>query len=623
VVINLDNYRKVKRIIDSERPYSARNDPVYGWHPYQAKKPPNIVRKCLEIALESFEDLDGKRPIVCDPFAGSGIHGGESLKLGAKVALLDICPLSIEIIKWTLMPVTTDLLADFEKVFKRAVVDPLKPLEEDFYTTSCPICGGKGIGLEYRYDCVNDAEHPADRKWKLKAVKYRCDSCRVKAWKILQGHDLLNPPKDMKTKKVSSLDESGFDDFTGRKVLNWKLIQNTRINVYEDMFVEDLYTGRALRFLTYLTKAMNQINNDTYRDLARAVVSSALHLLRITDYKRQVPQNFYIPKRDAVELNAVRVLVSRLKKFIHSKMASLNRFWSGLTEHQDISHWLARDFSELEEKDSARVFIKLADVREISNHVAFADIIHTDPPYADQVPYLEYYAPYFAWLGLISYNEWLNLMRREIIISDSPVRDKSNIDNYSIDFYTAFKEVSKIMTRGRTVLQLWYACRDEKHWSALMDQLNKLGFERIAQSSIIPRRVHTWKEVISKAQNPQAAVRSSEVLRHYIYLGEEKKPVRPAYEAVPKIFVEYALDCLSRTDSITYQELLYGFILWFLDRFDVPPPKINYLKIIEESGALEIREVEEKVGSTSGKLRLVVPTGRTIARQTFLEEWQS
>ena len=463
--INLSEYSSLEALEDV-KPKAARDDPLYGWHPYQAKKPPNIVNICLSAAKKSLNREGRDRLMMVDPFAGSGVHGGEALSLGIFTISLDLCPLSTQIMKRTLAPLKEASKGRLIQTFDR-FMERLREKAIDAYVVKCPSYGGPAIGLEYRYRCLNDAEHPGEREWFLKAVKYNCPSCG-RGWKVLRGYKIMNPPTRMDIRVVDARfqDESGFEDsYDISRAPRSRMLKNTRINVYDDMYVSHLYPRRALNILAEAKRIIWEYagNDPEVGEFLKAVFSSALHLAKITDYKRQAPQHFYIPKRDAVELNLLVVFKKKFKDFIRAKNEVNNRIWTkpNMTEYVDT--WLGKDFSDLDSGKSP-LLILLGDAKELSKYVSYCDIVHTDPPYADQVPYLELYAPYFAWLDLMSYRDWMRLLQEEIILSGSPERDKSSVDSYAGMFYTAFNELGKIAKRGETILQLWYACKDTLYW---------------------------------------------------------------------------------------------------------------------------------------------------------------
>ena len=620
--VNLSEYSRLE-VLEDVKPKAPRDDPLYGWHPYQAKKPPNIVNMCLLVAKESL-NLEGRdRLIMVDPFAGSGVHGGEALSLGIFTVLLDLCPLSTQIMKWTLAPLKEASKCRLIQTFDK-FMDKLKEKMMDAYMVKCPSCGGSAIGLEYRYDCLNDAEHPAEREWFLKAVKYNCPSCGT-AWKILRGYKIMNPPKEMNVHVVDApfRDESGFEDYYDVSgAPKWRMLKNTRINVYDDMYVSHLYTKRTLNILAEAKRIIweHAGNDPEIGEFLKAVFSSTLHLAKITDYKRQAPQHFYIPKKDAVELNLLSVFEKKFNDFINAKREANSRIWTKPDMVEYIDTWLGKDFSDLDSGKSPLLILH-GDAKELSKYVSYCDIVHTDPPYADQVPYLELYAPYFAWLDLISYQDWMKLLQEEIILSDSPERDKSSVDSYAGMFYAAFNEVGRIAKKGETILQLWYACRDTLFWRALVDQLNKLGFRRIIKSNLIPRAVRTWKEVITLAEDPLAAVRSAEILRHYVYTGKPVSPIALTAHQVASQFIEFTENMLKSRGKASYSQLLYGFYVDFLDRFDTPPPDIDYMYTLVNSDIFEIVEDEVRVGRMRYKVKYVVLKGTGISKQSYLDSW--
>lgn len=596
--------------IDTIVPEDPRFHKIYGAHVYWAKKPANIVAYCIE-------NLSFPGDIVLDPFAGVGVVPIEALRLRRKGIGIDLCPLAVFIMEKSVMPCDESTIRAYKEKFSKIKGHLWGELNSpgylrELYRATCPVCSNGGaVTIESRYDCLNNEEHPRYRKWKLKAIKTYCEKCNTKAWKILRGSHVKEiwekgrSKVKMIVKKVDSLKSEedfikGLEDEAFKiNPPNWKLLTNTRINVHEGMTLIDIYTKRNLLALSAIKKEIYQLGESNETEMLKYAFSCNLHRARMTDYKRASPQNYYIPKSDMTELNVWISFEEKIKEVEESKRYIWDHIWKHL-DH-DVEKWNAEDFSEVE-KDKW-IMIKKWDAKKLNELIPKRSIqyVHTDPPYADQVPYFEVAVPWIAWLELESEQEWLNQMKQEVILSDSPERPEKlrttteGIKGYSKDFFEAFTNLKDILLTGKW-LSVWYCCSNEDYWRALTDHLNKLGFERI-KSQVIVRAVTTFKQVITKAKNPLAAVREQELLRHYKHVEKEVPIYKVPLDEAVKLFLDTAIKVISAKGEATTGEIIVAFLTRCLDTYDNPPPDYDYVSLLKEDRSrFEVITTRTQVG---------------------------
>jgi DNA modification methylase len=599
--------------VDALKPEDPRFHPIYGVHVYWAKKFPNIIRTCIKTFTK-------EKDIVLDPFAGSGVTPIEALILGRKAIAFDICPLSCYIMEKILEPIPPEQLAELKRTFeivKKKLWGTAKKwmYVKELYRTRCPLCGSRqAITLEARYDSINEAENPIKREWKLKAVKLKCENCKKRVWKILRGCDVKEVYENgkKKSKKVPIIilsdlneDESWLHrlkmEHPKGPVPYMPLLPNTRINVYPGMSVADLYTKRNLLALAAIKQEITNIQNEIQKELLKFAFSCNLHMARMTDYKRASPQNYYIPKKDMTEINVWTTFEKRIPEIIKCKEYVWIHIWSKIGKNYGLHDWNAQSFQEL--KTDKWVMIKKADatkLNEIISEPHSIHYVHTDPPYADQVPYLEIAVPWIAWLDLEEKSEWEKQLRDEIILSDSPNRpdkfrdSKEGLDDYRLRFLLSFEKIRDVLKEGGW-LSVWYCCSNEDYWRPLTDNLNKLGFERV-KSHIISRAVTTFKQAITTAHDPLSKVREEEILSHYRYTGKPI-PVKaiPVDQAIV-FFMQVAQEEAKRRGEVSTGELMVAFFTKCLDEFDNPPPDYDYFALLKKDDRFEVVKYRLKVG---------------------------
>lgn len=137
------------------------------------------------------------------------------------------------------------------------------------------------------------------------------------------------------------------------------------------------------------------------------------------------------------------------------------------------------------------------------------DCIYTDPPYSDQVAYLERSQYFRDWLRIFYDSEEYTLsnemLEKEIVVSNAPTRPGKTLETYLLDIKDMFETLSKhIKDNGFLVLTLKLG--QNKYFKILTDFINSArrnGFEfvgnyEIDQTDPIIRRQATYLSTIMK-----------------------------------------------------------------------------------------------------------------------------
>jgi len=557
-------------------PSSMRDSQLYGVHAYWAKKPWNVVAKFIS-------HFSNKGDVVLDPFAGVGVTAIEALRLGRKAVAVDICPLSVFITRMLATPYSGSELDDYAKMM-REIQNNVEDRIQALYATRCPK-NDKHIAhvREARYDCQNNAENLTKRVWKLKEIRFVCDRHEkpLSGWRRPQEGDL---------ELVAKLDREEPSEWYPKD----KLPLNTRINVYEGMKVGDLYTKRNLHAMAILRKEIFDKPCGKISDLVKFTLSSSLHLMRMTDYKRASPQNFYVPKENMTELNVWTVFYERMADIMKSKEALQNSRGYKFNE--------AKDFSELQNGD-ANCLIRKWDATRLTDLVGeqSIDYIHTDPPYADQVPYMEITMPWIAWLGLESdLSEWQRQLEAEIILSDSPERPSKKKGtpvgdaNYNSLLHTAIGQMNKALKPNHWV-SVWYCCEREEYWRAITDSFKKVGLEE-KKRFLILRPVKTFKYNVERARNPLGKVLENDLLVSCQKTGKSALIIEIPANIAKGLWLRVAEREIRRQGSVTTGEIYIEFVKAALDKYGNPPPNLRYEEFLLQDRRFAAQKVKEKVG---------------------------
>lgn len=409
-----------------------RND-LYDSHIYWSQKPYNIC----DILINSFSK---KGDIVFDPFLGSGVTLLQSIKKEN-----DRIGIGCEINDAPIFIVNT-LLAKYDtKKFKKISEEFIQQLKKllPYYYTKCPYCGKNAVITSVIFD---KPSRNADIN--IKTINFRC-SCTSKSTKLADDNDYKSININEEIKNIKS-------EF---------LIPNSKIAVYENQHIDQIFTKRNYLILDKIIGIINHLEN--YNDLFKYLLMSIIHLAKITDTHSSSQWPLWIPKNNCVEKNIIDLIEKKVIKF-EKTIKYLNNNYSNSNSYK------------LLHKGSQ--FIDDTDISDES-----VQLIITDPPYLGQVAYSEYMQLYKPFLNL-NFN-----LDDEIIVSSAPSRNK-NEDQYFKDLDNVFSICSKKM-KNEGYLCLYFHDSSLEVWDKLINILSKNHFKYLSQAHI--RKSNTLKNIIS------------------------------------------------------------------------------------------------------------------------------
>lgn len=369
--------------------------PMYDIHKYWARKPDNVVAEYIEHYSKEGE-------VVLDPFSGSGVTALEALRLERKAIGVDIDPVANFIATMTALPVDIDKLKKEYESIEADVKDEI----QSYFKTSCPICG-KNATIHYIVLLEN----------KPTKIAYNCDNkkCKRKGLKDFTSTDLRKQAKIEKTEIPYWVPDN-------------ELIWNTRVNIARGTKVSDLFSRRNLIALSILYNRINQIEDEIIRNMVKFAFSAALpQASKLLVYTPgQGPgwkvRGYWVPP-NRYEMNVWRFFNNKFAKLVKGK--------------EESNALLSAKYSMDTFKIYACTATELGSIPELKENSV--DYVFTDPPYGDNVPYLELNYMWASWLG---FNPDFD---EEIIISDSPVRTDKNHETYYNLLAKAFREVYRVL----------------------------------------------------------------------------------------------------------------------------------------------------------------------------------
>ncbi len=400
-------------------------------HNYMARKPFNIV----SAIIESLTSSDG---VVCDPLFGSGTTIIEAAKLGRTVIGTDINPIAYKLCH-------TSLLSwDIERI--TAIIDQ--------FVSQCK----EAIAVHYT---LNDGHQTR--------IIERCHFNIVNGELIPISYwykeDKNGKLSGRKKTTADSLFLVQYASYKNRKVFiqNKSLLENSRIAIAKGSTLHTYFCDRNWVVMDTILDILHQYNGLYGYDVLELLVSSSVNLIKLSDKKASSQMPYWLPKENVTSRNAAFVLEKKadaLKKGLqylhdhkHSVLEEENVSGNGMFNTITLQNIPAQDISYTVLPDST------------------VDLILTDPPYTDQVPYMEYSQ---LTIKLLGWDENLrDLMERELVVSDAVERNKTEDDFYDVWNKIVVRYSKALKENGYFVM--FYHSFNLRSWSKIIETMSNAG----------------------------------------------------------------------------------------------------------------------------------------------------
>lgn len=445
---------QIARLRSELKNISAIHDTPIGLiHPYWARKPMNVVSTLIK-------HLSKPSDIICDPFMGSGTTVFAAISCHRSVVGTDINPLSVSIVKsiLALRCNSKEILIEINKIN---------------HEISSKLLGWYKISPdEYvereRYEVQGDFNHG---KFKLVPVELVVKKIINNKW---IDRRVINLENNKTNYSVTSFSHQYLHSPTNFE--NIDLMKNSRIAIPAGAKLSHFYTNKNIASINY---AVNLINNkrlsNSVKNAYRLIISSSLPLLRLSDKKASSQWPYWRPKKMLTSRNPVMVFQKREQAL------------------RDAIQWIEENIPPLninkiyKSKEKAKlskdpsVLVKQCAIQELKSIVqrdGSFDLVLTDPPYSDHIPYLEYSALWIKTLGLTLPSK---AFKQEIVKSDSPCRQTDSKD-YINRLGQSFDICCKLVKKEGYVVW-FYQDWDLNHWSII----NRIAINNnMAVADIIP-----------------------------------------------------------------------------------------------------------------------------------------
>lgn len=477
------------------------DNPAGFMHNYMARKPYNIVAEIIR----RFCPDDG---CVYDPMFGSGTTIIEASKLGRKAIGTDINLLAyklckISLTRWDLSKVGTAIDSFCEEI--HFACDSLYMFEED---------GENRILERCHFDRCGTKLVPTVYWYKLQ--KYGKFTGRKKS---IASNPFIDQYSMYKKNSIQNV-----DDHT--------LLSNSRIAIGPNATVYSYFCNRNLIAIDRIIGILRSYQNSYSYDVLELIVSSAINLIKLSDKKASSQMPYWLPKKDVTSRNAVMVIEQKATAFKEG-LAYLNekcKYFAGEKEGKNIV---------LKNMPAQNIPIDLLPDKSV-------DLILTDPPYTDQVPYLEYNQLWYKVMGWQGFTD--ESLNAELVVSDAPSRNK-NAEDFNNVFNTILKRISPALKENRYFI-MFYHSFDLKSWSEILKMMQEHGLAYCGQiPSATPRK--SFKTVMT----PKGTLDGNYIVVFQKRATTKKHPFNGSVDDAKKLAIECASRIISERIEVTSQDL--------------------------------------------------------------------
>lgn len=437
---------KLTSILSKSKENNGFENKKYAMHKYWGKKPAKELREFI-VNYSEVGDL------LLDPFAGYGGFSGEAILANRSVISNDLNP-TANFINKCLVSTNIDI-NKLNKIYDE-IENKTKEIRDYWYT------------FDYKGE-------------KAEII----NSLRNKEGNVIKLRISLKSQRKLKEISISSEDTKLFAEKESEYIIkNWypknELIINSRISSKKGMTVDGLFNIRSLSSHAKLLSIINDFPNSNEKDLILLAFTSNLancsKLVPPIKSRGEMSQGawmtgFYIGET-YLENNVFHYFSNRFKKVLAGKHEFLNQM-------ENIPN-------------NGVIEIKNDDAKNLKIDSQSIDLVFTDFPYGDTVPYFE---------QSIIWNSWLDLpveYENEIVISDSKERDKS-VKTFEKDIKKAVDEIYRVLKPNKYFIFTYHSLSGPE-WLSITNSLIKSGFkiedsEMLIQKTFTPRQLNRSKRI--------------------------------------------------------------------------------------------------------------------------------
>lgn len=403
----------------------AHDTPIGVIHPYWARKPMNVVETIIEHLTDPGE-------LVVDPFMGSGTTVFGALRTGRRVVGSDISQLSQHLVSGLV-----DLMENSEVIVPeiRRILARHRDISLPWYSFD------DGDYVErIRFKVVGEF---SDGEFELKPTEIVTKRPKGSSWTSRRAH--MDEASLRRLPQIpTELNRAISHPVNFESLL---LPENSRIAIPRGATLAHYFTSENRASINVLLELIQDSPLDREHSAAlRLLLSASLPSLRLSDKKASSQWPYWRPKTDLTSRNPVLVLESKFKQILQ------------LVEWSQSSS-LAGSF-----ESDHQVLAMAAQALTPASFHGQARLVLTDPPYGDQVPYLEYSA---MWNGVLGLDVHEQASSQELVRSNASHRRLDSSD-YLSRLQGAFAANANLLQPGG-ILAWFYQDQDLRCWEAIYD----------------------------------------------------------------------------------------------------------------------------------------------------------
>lgn len=480
------------------------DNPAGFMHNYMARKPYNVVSEIIK----RFCPENG---YVYDPMFGSGTTIIEASKLGRKAIGTDINLLAYKLCKVSLTRWDLHKVEHAIDSFCEAVRSSCNPLymhieeNENRIVERCHFdrCGTELVPTVYWYKLQKNGKLTGRKK----AI---ASNAFIEQYEIYKHTEKQN-----------------IDDLA--------LIPNSRIAIGPNATVYGYFCNRNLIAMDRILGILHSYQNSYCYDILELLVSSAINLIKLSDKKASSQMPYWLPKKDVTSRNAVMIIEQKAVAFKEG-LAYLCDKCKNFVGENDIV---------LENIPAQNISLNLLPNESI-------DLILTDPPYTDQVPYLEYNQLWYKVMGWNGFTD--ESLSAELVVSDAPSRNK-DADDFNHIFEVILSRISPALkTNGYFIM--FYHSFDLKSWSKILRTMQEHGLTYCGQiPSATPRK--SFKTIMT----PKGTLDGNYIVVFQKRATIESSEFDGSVDEAKKLAIECAERIVATRKEVTSQDLYdYGML---------------------------------------------------------------
>jgi DNA methylase len=397
---------------------------LYAFHKYWGKKPAEPMRYLIQ-------RLCPGGGLVVDPFLGSGISALEAIHLKRRVVGMDVNPAAVRLTRLLVSPPTASVL---DEAFLQVTALVKAAILESYATAH-----GK------------PATHYVWRNGMMEKV-----------W--LTNRESRNRLELPPSKQDITLVE-GFASYQPQRLREPRFFTNSRINSSPTLTLKNLFTGRALRNIELLLAAMDDLPEAVQEPMRLALTAAVGQMSKmvfaitgrgkttgVASERMEVGSwviGYWRPEQH-FEVNVWNCFERRVQKLIKAvaesesahvtaKAGTLPAVCSGDADYAILNGDCLALLPQLPDKS--------------------VDLVITDPPHGDRIPYLELSEMWNVILGEEPPFE------PEIVVSNAKERGK-NVPGYN-QAMSHFLEIANRKLSRNGFLVLFFNARTEESWKFL------------------------------------------------------------------------------------------------------------------------------------------------------------